>query len=437
MNFANPRDRALSDDISLYRDQQTTQHRYPPLTQSADTDICIVGAGFTGLMTAKYLREKGYNVIVIERHRVGWGASGRCAGFLIPSFNKDIRQVIGKIGLDAATTYYKATVAAMEELKTRIHAENIPAEYTGGQIIPACTPWAAHDLSDYRTFIRDNCDYQMFYLDKMATQNALGTSLYHGALVDENAGRMNPLAYVTHLGESLHKAGVTLHEETPALSVRYEAGKVVVTTPQGDVTAKKLVAAGDAYQGWLLPELRRKYILMRTSMLATSVLPQDILDSVIPAGKAVFEWRTVLNYYTKTHDGRLVFGGGDSTLSRSDAQRNKQFKNLARSMTRLFPQLNESYIGHYWSGYISSTIGQTPNFGTIGDKIYYAGSYAGHGIVPSHMAGRVLAEAIDGNDAMLKLLQTLHEKDIPGAGHMDNGIVALALCWHKLKDRFF
>lgn len=434
MIFVDPRDRQPSDDLSLYRDLQNAPRRYERLAGDLDVDACIIGAGNTGLMTAKYLLEQGLSVAILERHRIGWGASGRCAGFLIPGFNRDVRVIADKFGLDVATTAYNATLIAMNEMQHRIVQEKIPCDYTPGTIIAACSSYGLNDLKDYTGFLSAHCGHDFPMHGREETAALMGTDAYEGMAIDNKGGRFSPLAYLTHLAGRIADAGGRVFEESPALAVEWDARGVLVKTPYGDVRAKKLILSGDAYQGWLVPQLRRKYILLRTSMLATSVLPHELYDRILPASMAVYEWKTTLNYYTKTQDGRLIFGGGDAALSRSETERNKHFRYLQKSMGKLFPELNESYVSHYWSGYISTNILQLPYIGSLDDRVFYAGGYAGHGIVPSHMAARCIADAIAGDGRMMDVMRKLDGGEVPGAGRFDNEMAKLGLAYYKFMD---
>jgi gamma-glutamylputrescine oxidase len=437
MRLVNPRDRYLTDGLCLYRDLAPPAPRFGLLETDESVDVCVIGAGFTGLMTARHLAEKGYSVIVLERHRIGWGASGRNGGHILPGFNKDIRWLANRYGMDIATGAYAATLAARDEIKNNIISYNINAQFTPGNAIAATSKNSAADLDDYTNFLAKHCNHNLKYLNAAETESALGTAYYRGCTVDMDSGCFNPYNYLLGMAQAIAAKGVKIYEESPAAAVNVvDANTVRVTSTRHTVTAKKVVLAGDAYQGFLVPELRRKYVLSRTSMLATTVLEPEIAAKIIPAQYAVFEWRILLNYFSKTVDNRLIFGGGDSPLTNSEAERNAAFRKIHSDMIKLYPALADVHISHWWGGYLSVTYDEVPNIGKIGDNLYYSHGYSGHGVVPSHMAGRCIAEAIHGDARVLNIVNKFHGKDLPGAGHYDAWLARMGLMWYRIKDVF-
>jgi gamma-glutamylputrescine oxidase len=303
------------------------------------------------------------------------------------------------------------------------------------------------DEEDYINFVSTHCNHKMWLADKPETQRRLGTDVYAGSMVDDDAGSMNPLAYLNHMASEIVKEGVTIYEETPAIEIRRESdGNCVIVTPNANIRAEQIVSAGDAYQGWLMPKLRSKYVLLRTSMLATAVLPDDIYAEIIPSNTAAYEWCGIFNYFNKSSDGRLIFGGGDSPLTGTPKEKRKAFNKIYDNMCDIFPKLQNVHVTHWWSGYFSVTQKLAPEIGRLNGFIYYAIGYSGHGIVPSHMAAHTIAEAIvadrkSGKHTMPPVAETsvltiLEANNIPGAGHYDQLLGRMGLFWEQIKDRF-
>ncbi|MFA5592795.1 MAG: FAD-binding oxidoreductase [Micavibrio sp.] len=435
--FINPRDRFLTDDLCLYRDLPHHKTDYPALEENAKADICVIGGGFTGVLSACYLAQAGFDVILLERHRIGWGASGRNSGQAIPGFNWDIRGIAARHGEELAAQAYKATLDALLDLKSHVLKSGIACDWQPGLVMAGKTEKSVKDLEDYKETVKRLCGHHLEMIDAARMEQMLGTGTYRGGLLDDEAGRFNPLKYVNGMADMAVKAGVRIYEETPALSLEKTAGgKVSINTPRGTVTCAKTILAGDAYQGWLMPDLRAKYVLLRTSMLATRRFTDDEYAQTIPADKAVFEWRSLLNYFTKTADGRLIFGGGDAPLSRSEAERRRAFTAIVRSMEEIFPHLKAIHITHWWGGYFSVTRDQVPEIGCIDNAFYYAFGYSGHGVVPSHMAARLMAEMIIRKEESPAFVKAMKAPPIPGAGRCDGLLVRCALQWYRVKDMF-
>lgn len=435
MDFVNPRDRFISDDLCLYRDTLVNTPHFNILNADTTADVCVIGGGLTGVLTAMRLAEDGHDVVLIERHRIGWGASGRTGGQLIPGFNKDIRLLADKYGEENCAQAYRATLAALDECVNTIKSESIACEFMPGVVFPSESRKAQADLEDYAEFVDKHANHKIEIWDKNQTISNLGTDRYRGSMVDMRGGRFNPLQYLVAMAQKAAQKGVRIYEESPATRVDdSEFTGVNVYSTRARVTAKKVVVAGDAYLGWLMPDLRKKVVLTRTSMLATTVLTPDLLAQIIPCNHAVCEWKVLLNYYVKSVDGRMIFGGGDTPLTKTEEEKEAAFKKLNQMMVKTFPQLANVTISHWWGGYISMTMGEVPNVGCKDGKMYYSHGYSGHGIVPSHMVSRLIAEHVKGDPRLMNIMENFRARDIPGAGQYDTAIARLGLAWYRIKD---
>lgn len=437
MDFVNPRDRYISDDLCLYRDTLVNTPHFHILDTDTTADVCVIGGGLTGVLTAMRLAEDGHDVVLIERHRIGWGASGRTGGQLIPGFNKDIRTLARKYGEENCVNAYRATLAALDDCVARIKTMPVNCEFMPGVVFPSESRKAQDDLEDYAEFVDKHANHKIEVWDKTKTQANLGTDRYRGSMVDMRGGRFNPLQYLVSMAQLAAQKGVRIYEESPATRVDdSEFTGIHVYSTRARVTAKKIVVAGDAYLGWLMPELRKKVVLTRTSMLATTVLTPELLNQIIPCNHAVCEWKLLLNYFVKSTDGRMIFGGGDTPLTKTEEEKEAAFKNINRMMIKTFPQLANVTISHWWGGYLSMTWDEVPNVGCKDGKIYYSHGYSGHGIIPSHMVSRLIAEHVKGDPRLMNIMEVFRARDIPGAGHHDSTIARLGLAWYRIKDMF-
>jgi gamma-glutamylputrescine oxidase len=437
--FFHTRDRFLSDDSCLYKDQKNYGVKYASLHEDISTEICIIGGGFTGLITAYHLIKAGQkDVTLVERHRVGWGASGRSSGQILPGFNKGvIKDIANMYGEEKAAALYRATldaVATIKQIFTEIEEET---NFVSGIIIAAPSQKRSDDLAAYKEYLEKiGCGENLSLKNKEETRDAIGSELYVGGLIDLNGGHFNPLKYLNLLAKYLVSKGLNIYENTPALKIDKQDSAIEIETPAAIITAQKIVLAGDAYQGWLFPETRKKYVLARTSMLATQPLRPNVADTILSCNHACFEWQHLLHYFAKTKDNRLIFGGGDGSLFKNKKEEHRAFESLYKEMVHVFPQLKNAFVTHWWGGYLGVTVNQTPEVGGIEDRIYYAFGYSGHGVLPTHMCAKIIADMIVHKDAV-NIMAEMKAKTIPGAGYHDNVLVSLGLLWEKFQDKLF
>ncbi len=417
----------------LYEDHYLHTRHYKSLDHSITTDVCIIGGGFTGLITAYHLIDSHLNVCLVEKENIGSGASGRNSGQIIPGFNQDIRVLAKKYGYDAAQKIFSASINAIEDIKANIKNLSFDVHYKDKLIVPALNDKGHEDQHEYAEFLKNLCGYTIDMRSEEETQNITGSYLYAGSMEDKNTGRFNPRLYVDQLASYCADRGISIFEKTPVYKIEdTNADYISVTTKHGTIKAKKVVMAGDAYQDKLVPQLRKKYIITKTYMIATEPLNQELNEKVLPFNHGGFEWRTLTNYYGKTNDNRLLFGGADCAIK---TEEKNIFKVLKNNLITTFPHLDDTTITHFWGGNLAVTSNQTPEVNSIDDKIYYAYGYSGHGVVPTHMAGKILAQQIMNKDAP-NVMKDVKPLTIPGSGLFDNSIAKLALQWYKLKESF-
>ncbi len=419
------------NDLNYYQATAGPPLGLPALRGETEADVCIVGAGFTGLSTAHFLKEAGVRVVVLEQHEVGWGASGRNGGQVLPGFFADMRDVFAGTGPEKGRRLWDLSVEGVDIVKAMIGQYGIACDWQDGALTTAGTESEQADIEDLAAFLRENCGAARAFWDRAKVTAAVG-SAYRSALYDAGAGHFHTLKYVRGLARGLGKGGVRIYERSPAQAIGSLDGKYRVTTPRGAVNATALVMCGDSYLGRLVPEIRRKYVVIHNSILATEPLKNP--DAVLSCRAAVSENSSALHFYRKTADGRLLFGGGDTVIpGRSNlATQTKILATLRRNMAELFPALKNTAVTHEWSGSIAITSSFMPNVGRLRSGIYYANGFSGHGINLTHVSGKLLAGAITRNDKTYRLFGAVKNMSFPGSGRLDYPLTVLGMWRYRL-----
>ena len=402
----------------------------PPLDGDTACDVCVVGAGYTGLSAALELARKGYDVVVLDAHRAGFGASGRNGGQVGSGFNKSQRWLEARLGDTAARALWDMAEAAKALLRDRVAEVAPDARYLPGVAHGAYTAAEARDLADEAAHLARRYDYpHVEPLDAGAMRALVKTPRYVGGVLDHGAGHIHPLRYALGLARAAEAAGARLFDLTEA--TRLDPGPpALVTTPQGRVAARHVILAGNGYLPGLVPAVAARVMPINSFIAATEPLadPQAVLTRDI----AVADSKFVVNYFRMSHDHRFLFGGRESYSIRFPRDIRTA---LVRRMTNLFPQLAGTRIDHVWGGTIGITISRLPLFARVAPNVLNASGFCGHGVALSGLAGVVMAEAIAGDSARFDTLATLPVPPFPGGAAARAPLLTLAMTWYALRDR--
>ncbi len=401
----------------------------PSLTGSLTVDVAVIGAGFTGLWAAKTLAEAGRSVVVLDAHRVGFGASGRNGGQVHSGFNMSPRALEENLGEDRARALWDLSEAAKSQLRT--FCEATPDTHYKPGI--AHGEYSALDLADARfeaEFLHKRFDHQIEVMDRARFANLVKAPAYAGGTLDASGGHLQPLAYALALSRAAESAGATIYERTEVTDVD-EGARVSLQTPRGRVDAGHVIVAGNGYLPNLLPQVNRRVMPINSFIAATEPLP-DIWQDVLAEDIAVADSKFVVNYYRFDHNKRFLFGGRESYSV--GFPRDIQTALVAR-MERLFPQLHGVKIDYVWGGSLGITSNRLPHVAQIAPNILSGAGFSGQGVALSGIAGRVMAEAVLGQDAGLSTFEALNIPAFPGGTALRAPILTLAMTWFALRDR--
>jgi gamma-glutamylputrescine oxidase len=390
----------------------------------------VVGGGYTGLSSALHLAERGYDVVVLEAEKIGWGASGRNGGQIVTAYNPSMGTMAGWVGKQDARLLWEMSEESKAILRDRVDRHRIDCDLRWGYVLAALKQRQMAALREMKTEWRGEYGYgEARLLDRTEIRSMVASDAYVGGLFDAGSGQLHPLNYAIGLGRAAVDAGARIFEGSRVL--RIETGTAPAAhTADGTVRARHLVLAGNAYLGRLVPELAAKIMPVATYMIATEPLGAERAADLIPCGHAVADVNFVLNYYRRSPDHRLLFGGGVSywALDRPDLKRI-----LRRTMLRYFPQLADARIDHCWGGNVAITMNRAPHFGRIGGNVFFAHGYSGHGVALTGLAGKLIAEAVSGTAERFDVFARLPHASFPG-GLARTPLLVLAMTWFRLRD---
>lgn len=402
----------------------------PPLRGEARADVVVIGGGYTGLHAALNAAEHGFTVILLEAGRVGWGASGRNGGQMIPGWRKGAKELVARFGRDKARELFGLAEEARTLTLGRIEKHSIACDLRRSGHLTAAAKTA--DLADMRGEARVLTEVMNYpharVLDRDETHAKLNASIFHGGLLDAGGGHVHPLNYALGLADAAAAAKVTIHENARVLSVSTEKG-VAARTEEGVVTARYGVLACDALLGDLEPRIAGRIMPVANYLIATRPLPDP--RALIADDLAVSDSRFVVNYFRMSADGRLIFGGGERYTQAPPAD----IEAFVRPhMARVFPQLAGVEIDYAWGGLVSITMSRLPHVGRIGE-LFFAHGYSGQGVLMPALTGKLLAEAMAGTAERFDVLASIAPPEFPGGAALRSPLYVLGMLWYALRDR--
>jgi gamma-glutamylputrescine oxidase len=405
---------------------------YPPLEESLEVDVCIVGAGITGASAALALAERGYKVAVLEGRLAGWGASGRSGGQMIFGYACDQAKLTRLVGMEASRALWDISLEAMTLMRRRIREHAIDCDLADGHLHAAVKPRHMTELEGWARELRRDFGYEPLELwSRERVRGQLASDAYLGGLYDPNSGHVHPLNYTLGLVRAAAGAGARFFEHSPV--TRVERGATPVAhTPRGKVRCRHLLLCGNAYLEGIVPEIERKIMPVGTYITATEPLGETRARELIRNNMAVADINFVLDYFRLSADHRLLFGGRVSysrldPLNLADA--------MGKRLRQVFPQLQGVKQQYTWGGYVGITMNRAPHFGRLDGNVYFAQGFSGHGIALTGMAGTLMAEAIAGSAERFDLFGRIPHPDFPGGRLLRTPALVLAMAWYRLRDR--
>ncbi|MCO8168092.1 FAD-binding oxidoreductase [Pseudomonas sp. 21LCFQ02] len=401
------------------------------LQGEAQTDVCIIGAGYTGLSSALFLLEHGFKVTVLEAARVGFGASGRNGGQIVNSYSRDIDVIERSMPADQARLLGDMAFEGARIIRDRVARYGIDCDLKDGGVFAALNPRQMGHLEAQKRLWERYGHNQLELLDASRMRQVVACDQYVGGMLDMSGGHIHPLNLALGEAAAVLALGGVIHEQSAATRIERGANPVVHTA-QGRVRAKFVIVAGNAYLGNLVPELAAKSMPCGTQVITTEPLNEELARSLLPDDYCVEDCNYLLDYYRLSADKRLIFGGGVVYGARDPAN----IEAIIRpKMLKVFPQLKDVKIDYAWTGNFLLTLSRLPQVGRLGDNIYYSQGCSGHGVTYTHLAGKVLAEALRGQAERFDAFAGLPHYPFPGGQMLRTPLTALGAWYYSLRDK--
>jgi len=403
----------------------------PALKGSVDADICIIGAGYTGISAGLHLAEAGYKVVVLEQAKVGWGASGRNGGQIVHSYSRDIDVIEASYGKEVAEPLGRMMHEGAEIIRQRVAKYNIACDLKNGGVYAALSKKKVHGLVEQKQLWEKWGNQHLTLIeDRAEMKKIVNTDRYHALLVDQSGGHFHPLNLTLGEAAAVEQNGGTIYEDSPVKKI-VRGPRPVVKTAEGEVRAKFVIVACNAYIDELEPELAGMSMPCGTQVIATEPLGA-LAKELLPSDYCVEDTNFLLDYFRLSGDGRMIYGGGVIYGARDPAH----VESIVRpKMVKTFPQLAKVKIDYGWTGNFLLTMSRLPEVGKLTDNIYYSQGCSGHGVTFTHLIGRLISEAIRGQAERFSAFERLPHYPFPGGRALRVPLTALGAMWYDMRDR--
>jgi gamma-glutamylputrescine oxidase len=412
----------------------TTQHldRFPSAQGNLECDVCVVGGGFMGLSTAYHLSKQGYDVVVLEAQRVGFGASGRNGGQvgIGQRVEQDALEVM--LGDDHARALWDIGVQAVDLVRDLCQKDEVRTVFNDG-IIHATHRKRDHAHNhEFVAQMSDKYGYDKIQvLEPDACRHLVNSPNYHGGTLDMGSGHVNPLELVLGIARLAKAAGARIFEQTKVTGID-EGDPAIVKSAAASVKARFVVLGCNGYLGTMNKAVAQRVMPINNFIVATEPMSADEQETIIRNNYAVADSKFVVNYFRFSEDRRLLFGGTESYGYKFP-------KDIAaavrKPMSHIFPQLYGIKIDHAWGGTLGITMNRMPHFERMSGNILTLSGFSGSGVAMATLAGQIAAETIAGQAERFDLMAKVPTQTFPGGSRFRSPLLVLAMLWFSLRDK--
>jgi len=369
----------------------------PKQTLPQQVDVAVIGSGYTGLSAARVLAQRGARVAVLEAESIGWGASSRNGGMTLTGLKLGIPTLIQKYGRDLTRRLFAASLASIDCVEQIVQAEQIDCNFARcGHLETAYKPAHYQHYVEAAEFMAREVNHKVRVVPKADLHTEIGSTIYHGGLVDELSAGVNPARYVAGLARAAEKAGAQLFEQARVTEVRRANAAFAITTARGALTAREVLVATSGYTGRATPALQKKIIPIGSYIIATESLSADLARAVSPRNRMIFDSKNFLYYFRLSADNRMVFGGRAGFFPETPSTVRESAAILQAAMISVYPQLRDARVEYAWGGTLDFTFDIMPHTGKM-NGLHYALGYAGHGVALGTYLGAKMGETILGD----------------------------------------
>ena len=375
---------------------------------SAETDIAIVGSGYTGLCAARILKKNGASVTVLDRNTIGWGASSRNGGMATPGLKQGIQKIHKIYGEKLAHEFWKISVDAIDLIDEIVNEHSIDCDWErNGHASLATKPSHAPRLKEYGSWLEKEFGHYQKYIPKHQIRDEIGSNTYYGALTDEISGGLHPSKYVFGLASAVSNLGVQLCENTAVTKIENnDSNNFKLITSKGDINAKKVIIATNGYTDRLVPKLKPLIFPVGSYIVVTEPLTNELQNIINPKRRMYYDSKWFLNYFRLTPDGRMLWGGRNDLST--DLDLDDSAKRLSKELYTVFPDLKDIPITHTWTGKLGLTFDLMPHIGKT-NGIYYAFGYGGHGLSIATYLGTEIGLILSGKKDRSPFMEISHQ----------------------------
>lgn len=403
----------------------------PALQEEIAADVCIVGAGFTGISAALELSERGYKVVVLEAERIGFGASGRNGGQIVNGYSRDLETIERRYGPEKARALGAMSLEGGDIIRERIEKYAIDCDLRHGGFFAAFTQKQIRDLEAVKTRWERHGHEHLEMVSQAGVSKYVTTDRYVGGMIDRRGGHIHPLNLVLGEAAAAESLGAIIFENSRVEKV--ETGNdPVVATSKGAVRAKHVLICGNAYLGKLLTKITDRMMPVSSQVMVTEPLDPKLIEGLLPADYCVEDANYVLDYYRRTADNRLLYGGG---IGYGGQDPRNLTAIIQPNMLKTFPALAKARIDFAWSGNFALTLTRIPHVGRISDTVFFSHGDSGHGVTTTHLLGKILGEMAAGHAERFDVWASLPSLPFPGGKALRVPLTVLGAWWYGMRDR--
>lgn len=417
---------------SYYADKAQHLDRFPPAKGEITCDVCVIGGGFTGLSTAYHLAQRGYDVVVLEAQRVGFGASGRNGGQVSIGQRRGQEELEGMLGDAHARQLWDIGVQAVDLVRDLCQKPEVHTAFNDGIIHTAHRKRDHQEHDGYVAHMADKYGYdKVRVLEPDECRQLVNSPAYHGGTLDMGSGHVNPLELAFGLARLATNAGARIYEQSKVTQI-IEGDPATVTTANATMKANFVVLGCNGYLGKIQPHVAQRVMPINNFVVSTAPIEPAEQEKIIRNNHAVADSKFVVNYFRFSDDHRLLFGG-------TETYRYKFPKDIAtavrKPLAEVFPQLKDIQIDHAWGGTLGITMNRMPHYERINGNILSMSGFSGAGVAMGTLSGQIAAEAIAGQAERFDVMANVPTIPFPGGAALRSPLLILAMLWYSLRDK--
>lgn len=418
---------------SYYEASVTRPAPAPALQEAVQADVLVVGGGFAGLSAALEMAQRGLSVVLLEADRIGSGASGRNGGQAIVGYASGQEPFEQQLGAADAARAWDMSVQAIDLIEQRIAEHGIACDWRRGYVYVADRPAKVRALREEIDGLQAR-GIDCAWAEGDAVRGLIDSPRYVAAARENRSGHLHPLKYALGLARAAQAAGVRIHEHSPVTTLQ-RGHTLVARTAQGQVSARFGVLAGNCmlpeFGPAVAPEIAPRIMPVGTYIIGTDPLDPAQCERLIPGLAAVCDNNFVLDYFRFSADHRMLFGGRVSYTTRTPARLKET---MTERMAQVFPDLRGVPVAYVWGGFVDISMNRAPDFGRLGDNLYYLQGFSGHGVALTGLAGQLVADAVAGQAGRFDVFARLKHHAFPGGRLLRTPSLALGMLWYRMRD---